>query len=91
MPILREAQLLAAEPTLPAAGATPASRRCSDGDDVVLLMPDLTGTLLTWEAPVDTATVDRVVAALASLHATPWHDQLPAGFPWTDLRRRVCS
>ncbi len=88
-PILREAQLVAAEPTLPAPVRLPHLAAAADGDDVVLLMPDLAGTLLTWEAPVDIATVDRVLAALALLHATPWHDQLPADFPWTDLRGRA--
>jgi Phosphotransferase enzyme family len=52
-------------------------------------MPDLTGTLLTWEAPVAVPAVDRVIAALAALHTQGWHDAIPAGLGWTDLRRRV--
>ncbi len=88
-PILREAQLVAAAPALPAPVRLPHLAAARDGDDVALLMPDLAGTLLTWEAPVDAASVDRVVAALAALHTAPWHDALPASFPWTDLRRRV--
>ena len=87
--ILREARLVAAAPALPVPVRLPHLAAARDGDDVALLMPDLTGTLLTWEAPVDVAAVDRVVGALAALHAAPWHDALPAAFPWTDLRRRV--
>jgi hypothetical protein len=88
-PVLREAQLVATEPALPPPVRLPHLAAARDGDDVVLLMPDLSGTLLTWEAPVDGATVDAVVAALAALHRTPWHASLPRRFPWTDLRRRV--
>jgi aminoglycoside phosphotransferase (APT) family kinase protein len=33
--------------------------------------------------------MDGVLAALAALHAAPWHGALPRDFPWTDLRRRV--
>lgn len=88
-PVLREAQLALAAPALPPPVRLPHVGVARDGDAVALLMPDLTGTLLRWEAPVDAPTTDRVLAALAALHATPWHDQLPASFPWTDLRRRV--
>jgi hypothetical protein len=88
-PLLREAQLIAATPQLPGPVRLPHLAAAREGDDVALLMPDLTGTLLTWEAPVDVAAVDRVVAALAALHLHPWHEQLPAAFPWTGLRKRV--
>jgi hypothetical protein len=88
-PILREAQLVAAEPALPPPVRLPHLTAARDGDDIVLLMPDLSGTLLTWETPVDVATVDRVLGALAALHRTAWHEQLPGDFPWTDTRRRV--
>ena len=60
-----------------------------DGDDIVLLMPDLADVLIRWEQPIDVATLDRVLAALAALHRAPWHAGLPAGFPWTDRPRRV--
>jgi hypothetical protein len=89
VPELREALLVAGRSALPAPVRLPHLAVARDGEDVVLLMPDLTGALLTWEAPIDVATVDRVVAALAALHGSPWHEQLPAEFPWTDLRRRV--
>lgn len=89
VPELREGLLATAAPALPQPVRLPHLGVGRDGEDVALLMPDLTGTLLRWERPVSVATVDRVLAALAALHATPWHEQLPAGFPWTDLERRV--
>lgn len=88
-PVLREAQLAIATPALPPPVRLPHLGVARDGDAVALLMPDLTGTLLRWEHPVDIATTDRVLAALAALHGVPWYAQLPAAFPWTDLRRRV--
>jgi hypothetical protein len=89
VPDLREALLVAASPRLPSPVRLPHLGVARDGHDVALLMPDLTGTLLAWEAPVDTAAAERVIAALAALHREPWHEQLPPGFPWTDLRKRV--
>ena len=86
---LREAQLVRAAPWLPAPVRLPHLAVARDGDEVVLLMPDLTGTLLRWEAPIDVPTRDRVLAGLAALHRAPWHRGLPPSFPWTDIRRRV--
>jgi hypothetical protein len=88
-PELREARLVRAAPDLPAPVRLPHLAVARDGDEVVLLMPDLTGTLLRWEAPVDAAMVDRVLAALAALHRDPWHAVLPTTFPWTELQTRV--
>jgi hypothetical protein len=88
-PLLREAQLALAAPALPAPVRLPHLGVARDGDTVALLMPDLTGTLLRWEHPAGVDAVERVLAALAALHAQPWQDQLSAGFPWTDLRRRI--
>lgn len=87
--VLREAQLVRAAPRLPWPVRLPHLAAARDGDEVALLMPDLDETLLRWEAPVDQATVDRVLHALAALHREPWHQQLPPTFPWTDVRRRV--
>lgn len=86
---LREAELVRARPSMPSPVRLPHLGVARAGDDVYLLMPDLTGTLLTWEAPIDPSTLDRVLDALAALHREPWQGQLPQGFPWTDLRRRV--
>ena len=89
VPELREAVLAAARPALPPPVRLPHLGVARDGADTALLMPDLTGTLLTWEAPVDDDSVGRVCQALAALHATAWHHALPASFPWTDLGSRV--
>lgn len=88
-PELREVVLVRTAPKLPPPVRLPHLAAARDRDETVLLMPDLTGTLLTWEAPVDVETLDRVLAATAALHGSPWHRQVPAGFPWTDLRPRV--
>jgi len=89
VPELREAALADARPRLPAPVQLPHLGVGSDGDLVGLLMPDLTEVLLRWEAPVSEAEMDRVLDALAALHREPWHRQLPAAFPWTDVRRRL--
>ena len=43
-----------------------------DGDEVALLMPDLADVLIRWEQPIDVATLERVLDALAALHREPW-------------------
>jgi hypothetical protein len=89
VPELREAALAHAAPLLPEPVRLPHLGVGWDEDLVGLLMPDLTGRLLRWEAPVSEAEMDRVLGALASLHRVTWQDELPATFPWTDLRKRV--
>ena len=89
VPDLREATLVDAAPAMPLPVRLPHLGVGRDGDDVVLLMPDLTGSLLRWEAPVTVEQLARVLGALAALHAEPWHRQLPAGFPWTGLEDRL--
>jgi len=89
VPELREAALAHAGPALPAPVRLPHLGVGGDRELVGLLMPDLTGTLLRWESPVTPAQMDRVIGALAALHRIPWHEAVPATFPWTDLRRRV--
>jgi hypothetical protein len=88
-PELREALLVRSGPALPAPVRLPHLAVARDGDEIGLLMPDLTGTLLTWESPVDVAIVDQVLGALAALHGEGWHAALPSSFPWTDLQTRV--
>lgn len=88
-PELREALLVRLNPTLPGPVRLPHLGAARDGDDVALVMPDLTGTLIPWEQPIDIPTLDRVLDALAALHREPWHRQLPPGFPWTDPARRL--
>ena len=89
VPELREALLAHASPRLPPPVRLPHLGVGRDGEDVALLMPDLAGTLLHWEAPIDAEALDRVLQAVAALHSLPWYEQLPREFPWTDLRRRV--
>jgi Phosphotransferase enzyme family len=89
VPELREAVLAHAGPRLPVPVQLPHLGVGRDGDLVALLMPDLSETLLHWEAPVSLTEMDRVLGALASLHREPWQDQVPGAFPWTDLRRRL--
>jgi Ser/Thr protein kinase RdoA (MazF antagonist) len=88
-PELREALLVAARPAMPGPVTLPHLGLARDGEDVVLLMPDLTGTLIAWEQPIDEGTLARVLDALAALHREPWHDQIPRSFPWTDRARRL--
>ena len=88
-PQLREAALAHAAPALPRPVRLPHLGVGWDGDLVGMLMPDLADALLRWEQPITGAQMDRVLAALAALHAQPWQVQLAPTFPWTDLRRRV--
>jgi hypothetical protein len=89
VPDLREALLAHAAPMMPAPVRLPHLAIARDGDLVAELMPDLTGTLLRWEHPLDGDSVDGVLAALAALHRVPWHEALPPTFPWTDLATRI--
>lgn len=86
---LREALLVRAAPAMPSPVRLPHLGVARDGDAVALLMPDLTGTLLPWEQPIDVGTLDRVLDALACLHRDAWHQALPPSFPWTDRARRL--
>ncbi len=81
--------------TLPYLGAA------ADGDGVAILTPDLSTELIAWERPghdpvVDRTTLDRVVRAIARLHALPWSEALvswaepgAAPQPWCPLEARM--
>ena len=74
----------------------------ADGPGVAILTPDLSNELIAWERPghdpaIDTLTLDRVLRALARLHAVPWasivdtagqRDDVPAP-PWCPLPERL--
>lgn len=70
----------------------------ADGTSVAILMPDLTGRLLAWEAAgpesaMSPADLDRVLGAVARLHAMPWPiaERTDAAFVWPSapLRERL--
>jgi hypothetical protein len=70
----------------------------SDGEAVAILMPDLSAELIAWERPgqdrvLPEATLDRVIDAVARLHAMPWSDYRPTSpdwdWPWCPLRDRL--
>jgi len=70
----------------------------SDGGGVAILMPDLSAELIAWERPghdpvVPEATLERVIDAVARLHAMPWADYRPTtsdwDWPWCPLRERL--
>jgi hypothetical protein len=88
-PELREAMLVRSAPRMPAPVVLPHLGVARDGENVALLMPDLSETLIRWERPIDVATLERVLAALVALHRDPWHEQLTPSFPWTDRSRRL--
>lgn len=101
---LREATLVDAVtggrlPRLPPAGGPvelPYLGAAADGDGSAILMPDLSGVLLAWERPghedaITPATIERVIDAVARLHATDWTataDGEPP-LPWCPLRERI--
>ena len=71
-----------------------------DGEDVGILMPDLTGVLFDWDRPISAAQLDHVLAAIAAVHAFPWADgdglgpiigdpDFPRGGPWCPIRERI--
>ena len=69
----------------------------ADGDDAVILMPDLSIELIAWDRPgragaVPVEDLDRVLGALATLHAQGWPQAVEAagaGFPWCPLPERL--
>jgi hypothetical protein len=89
-PILREAWFAAHGPALPYPVRRPYLGVGVDGDEFGMLMPDLTGVLLDWSAPVPRETLDRVLDGLAALHAHPWtaSGELDGGL-WCPIRERV--
>ncbi|HYC07964.1 MAG TPA: hypothetical protein VEG29_08585 [Candidatus Binatia bacterium] len=72
---LREGFVAATPMPLPHPLVAPYLGAGAEGTTLGLVMPDLSGRLLEWElgaAPLDTATLDRCLAAIAGLHAAPW-------------------
>ena len=74
---LREGFVAAMPLPLPDQLVAPYHGAAADGTSVAILMPDLSGQLLAWErAPgepaIEIASVERILDALARLHALPW-------------------
>jgi hypothetical protein len=90
-PILREAWFANLKLELPDRFVTPYAGVGVDGDVFGLLMPDLSGILFDWEAPVDEKPAEIVLDAMAELHAHAWEWRLPkaAGAPWCPLAQRL--
>lgn len=89
-PILREAWFAAHGPALPSPIRAPYLGAGVDGDEFGILMPDLTGVLFDWDAPISIATLDRVLGGLAEFHGYPWtvSGVLEPG-PWCPIRERL--
>jgi hypothetical protein len=99
-PILREAWFAAHGPPLPSPVRAPYLGAGVDGDEFGILMPDLTGVLFDWDAPISVEELDHVLAAIAEVHAFPWVDDdgvvrslgdpdFPRGGPWCPIRERI--
>ncbi|HET7168621.1 MAG TPA: phosphotransferase [Candidatus Limnocylindrales bacterium] len=82
--------------------AVPYLGAAADGDGVAILMPDLSNELIAWERPghdpaIDRGTLDRVLGAMARLHARPWSRILDGATernghappPWCPLVERL--
>jgi phosphotransferase family enzyme len=82
--------------------AVPYLGAAADGDGVAILLPDLSNELIAWERPghdpaIDRATLDRVLGAMARLHARPWSRILDGATerngdpppPWCPLLERL--
>lgn len=70
----------------------------SDGAGIAILMPDLSAELIAWDRPshdpvVSEATLERVLDAVARLHAMPWPEYRATtpdwSWPWCPLRERL--
>jgi hypothetical protein len=85
---LRESWFAARGPSLPWPVRNPAlgAARTTTPGEVAILMPDLSGVLFDWHAPVSVDQLDAVLGAFAALHAMP---PPPASPHWTGWRERL--
>jgi hypothetical protein len=88
--ILREAWFAAHGPALPSPIRAPYVGAGIEGDEFGILMPDLTGILFDWDAPISVDALERVLDGLAALHSYPWtvSDATVSG-PWCPIRERI--
>jgi hypothetical protein len=89
-PILREAWFAAHGPALPSPVRAPYLGAGHDGDEFGILMPDLTGILFDWDAPISVGALEQVLNGLAELHSHPWtvSDAREASH-WCPIRERI--
>jgi aminoglycoside phosphotransferase (APT) family kinase protein len=85
---MREARVAQSSALLPLPARYPALGVAVDGGGSAILMPDLSGVLFDWDAPISVDGLDRVLEALAALHDDRG-DAFPAPEPWTPWRERV--
>jgi hypothetical protein len=85
---MREARVAQSSALLPLPARYPALGAAVDGGGSAILMPDLSGVLFDWDAPISVEALDRVLEALAALHDDRG-DAFPAPEPWTPWRERV--
>jgi len=85
---MREVRLAESAALLPRPARYPALGAAVDGSETAILMPDLSGVLFDWDAPISVERLDRVLEALAALHDEPG-DAFPAADAWTPWRERV--
>jgi hypothetical protein len=88
-PVLREAWFAAHGPALPSPVRAPYLGVGQDGATFGILMPDLTGVLFDWDAPITTEQLERVLGGLADLHARSRHARDLDGARWCPLRERI--
>jgi len=88
-PVLREAWFAAHGPVLPSPIRAPYLGVGQDGETFGILMPDLTGVLFDWDAPIAVEQLERVLGGLADLHTGSWNAQNRDGAPWCPLRERI--
>jgi hypothetical protein len=89
-PILREAWFAGHGPALPSPIRAPYLGAGRDGDEFGILMPDLTGILFDWDAPISIRELERVLEGLAELHSQPWTvSDAPEAGHWCPIRERI--
>ena len=89
-PSLREAWFAAHGPALPSPIRAPYLGVGLEADEFGILMPDLTGILFDWDAPISVDALERVLEGLAALHSYPWIvSDASDSDHWCPIRERI--